>query len=295
MPNIAESLKKAASALDSAKIDSPRREAVSLLCFALGRERAFLIAHPEYKLSLDEASSFGSIVRRRTRREPYHHITGVKEFYGLDFIVSPDVLIPRPETEMLVENSIDLMRKKAEPFFCEVGVGSGCVAVSILDALPRSSAVGLEISKAAIEIASENSVMHGVSDRFEIRHSDIFSALKSEKFDLIVSNPPYIPADDLKSLQPEVKDFEPRIALTDGGDGLSIIKTIVRQSPKFLRSGGNLLIEIGIGQAENVLAFIDERWWKKVEILDDFREIPRMVYAEKRSFRLKPAQKYPRN
>jgi release factor glutamine methyltransferase len=279
MSNIAESLNKAAAVLLSAKIVDPRREVASLLCFALGKDRAFLIAHPEYELNRDEAELFGSIVKRRANREPFHHITGVKEFYGLDFIVSPDVLIPRPETEMLVAQSIQILGEVERPLFCEIGVGSGCIAISILHHVLPAIAVGLDISEAAVAIASRNATNHDVQERLSLFHSDIFSGLKSKSFDLIVSNPPYIPVEDIAGLQPEVKDFEPHLALTDGAGGLSVIEKIVIESPRFLKSGSLLVMEIGIGQAGAVRAMFDPDLWRSVEIIPDFQAIPRMVCA----------------
>ncbi len=279
MPNIAESVEKTAKIFNSAEIDDPRREAASLLCFALARDRVFLIAHPEYELRDDEAELFDLIVKRRASREPFHHITGVKEFYGLDFLVSPDVLIPRPETEMLVAKGIEILRGLDSPVFCEVGVGSGCIAVSLVHHVESATAVGLDISKAAIAIARSNADNYQVSDRLRLQLSDVYSGLFNERFHLIVSNPPYIPAEDIAGLQPEVRDFEPRAALTDDGSGLSIIEKIVRQAPTYLNTGGFLVLEIGIDQAGQIRNMFDPEIWSRVEIVQDFQGIPRMVCA----------------
>ena len=279
MPNVTESLEKAAAALSSAEIAYPRREASSLLCFALGKDRTFLIAHPEYELKNSEAKSFDSIVKRRAHREPFHHITGVKEFYGLDFLVSPDVLIPRPETEMLVAKCIEILSGTAAPVFCEVGVGSGCIAVSVLHHVAAANALGLDISEAAVAIARRNAANHDVLDRLRLLNSDVFDEFERQRFDLIVSNPPYIPVEDIAALQPEVKDFEPHLALTDGASGLLVIEKIIRQSPLYLKSGGYLVLEIGVNQAEAVNAIFDPAIWTGVQIVFDFQDIPRMVYA----------------
>ena len=279
MPDIAETLANAAAILAFAEIADSRREAVSLLCFALGRDRAFLIAHPEYALNADEAAFFISILKRRADREPFHHITGVKEFYGLDFQVSRDVLIPRPETEMLVARSIEMLTGKHDSTFCEVGVGSGCIAISALWHLPVASAVGLDISETAIALARRNAESHDVVDRYELLVSDVYSALGPKRFDLIVSNPPYVPIEDIAGLQREVRDFEPHLALTDGGNGLSVIEKIVHQSPAYLKPGGSVVIEIGTNQAKAVNAMFDAKVWANVEIVPDFQGIPRMVCA----------------
>ena len=279
MSNIAESLELASIILSAAEIVDSRREASSLLCLALGKDRSFLIAHPEYVLKADEAAFFHSIVKRRSDREPFHHITGVKEFYGLDFQVSPDVLIPRPETEMLVARSIEILTAKEGSSFCEVGVGSGCIAIAVLHHLPHASAVGLDISETAIAIARRNAEHHRVLDRLRLLRSDIFNGLGHEPFDLIVSNPPYIPFEDIAGLQREVRDFEPHLALTDGGNGLSVIEKISQQSPAYLKPHGYLLFEIGIDQVEDVNAMFDPKIWTNVEIVPDFQGIPRMVCA----------------
>ena len=279
MMNIAESLIKAEAALKSAKIENPWREAASLLCFAIGKDRTFLIAHPEYELQSEQNNLFTSIIKRRADREPFHHITGVKEFYGLDFEVSPDVLIPRPETEMLVAGSIEILAAIEGASFCEVGVGSGSIAISVLHHLPQASAVGLDISEAAIAVARRNAERHNVLDRLELLLSDVFSGLGQPRFELIVSNPPYVPVEEIGSLQREVRDFEPHLALTDGGNGLSIIEKIIQRSPFYLKPQGHLVLEIGINQSDAVTAMFDPEIWTNVDIVADFQGIPRMVVA----------------
>lgn len=277
--NVSENLKKATEILEKSDVSDARREANSLLGFALRKDRVFLIAHSEYQLNEDEQIYFETLLRRRAGREPLQHITGKQEFFGLEFEVNRDVLIPRPETELIVENAVEILREKESPRFCEVGIGSGCISVAILHEVKNASAVGLEISEKAAQIARKNAERHKVSERFELRISDVFEALTDERFDLIVSNPPYIPPADIANLQAEVRDFEPLNALTDGADGLSIIEKIVRQSPKTLLPKGFLLMEIGFGQAEKVLKLMDSDVWNEVEILPDLQNIPRTLKA----------------
>jgi release factor glutamine methyltransferase len=279
MSNIAEFLQKAIEILSRSGIVEPRREAHSLLTFALKKDKTFLIAHPEYKLSEAEENFFNKIILRRANREPFQYITGVQEFYGLDFEVDETVLIPRPETEMLVENAIEILQNLEKPHFCEVGTGSGCISVSILHNLSKAIAVGLDVSAEALRMTRQNAEKHGVEERLQLRNSDVFSALPVTKFDLIVSNPPYIPKKDFAVLQPEVKDFEPELALTDGKDGLSIIEQIILDAPKFLKPNGFLLLEIGFGQAKVKLTF-SATIWQTVEIFPDLQGIPRMVRAK---------------
>ncbi|MCY7348524.1 MAG: peptide chain release factor N(5)-glutamine methyltransferase [Pyrinomonadaceae bacterium] len=276
---ISEILKSAATVLQAGGIAQASREAKSLLAFVLNVNQTFLIAHSEYELSVEEEKRFRELVRRRARREPFQYIVGRQEFYGLDFAVTKDVLIPRPETEMLVETAIELLQAKAKSKFCEVGIGSGCIAVSILHSVTAASAIGLDISAKALQIAERNAKTHRISERLELKISDVFDNLEDEIFDLIVSNPPYIPGADIKNLQSEVRDFEPLTALTDGGSGLLIVGKIIKDAPQFLKPNGCLLIEIGINQAVEVTEMFDKKLWLQVKILPDLQNIPRMVKA----------------
>ena len=282
MPTVAENILNAARALQESGISEPRREANSLLAFALGKSQTFLVAHSDYELSEAEEDRFQKLLARRAAREPFQYITGRQEFYGLEFTVTPDVLIPRPETESIVENAVQILRGRGQASVCEVGVGSGCISVSILHELPQAVAVGLDISEKALAVARGNAGRHHVSDRIELKISDVFAALdRGEKFDLIVSNPPYVPAKDVESLQTEVRDFEPLVALTDQSDGLSIIGKIIRESPRYLQPGGFLLMEIGFNQSERASEiFAAARGWHAVEFLPDLQGIPRIIKAE---------------
>jgi len=280
MSDIASLLSAGAESLWLAGIPEPRREASSLLELALGRGRAFIVAHPEHEPGEAQQARYLEFIERRSTREPFHYIKGSKEFYGVEIEVSPAVLIPRPETEMLVERAISFLAAREKPIFCEAGVGSGCISVAVLLNVPAATAVGLEISKAAVDVARRNAERHGVLSRFSLRQSDLFAALsEGENFDLIVSNPPYVPQDEIESLQPEVRDHEPVTALTDGGDGLSIIRSIVDAAPRFLKSGGELLMEIGAGQDTTVEKMFDPPVWAEVRIDVDFQGIPRTVSA----------------
>jgi release factor glutamine methyltransferase len=276
---ISEILPQAARALAASGVPEHTRESSTLLQFALGRDRVFLFSYPEYELSAEEQKRFHEILGRRTGREPLQYITGRQEFYGLDFTITKDVLIPRPETEMLVAKSVELLGKVDRPRFAEIGVGSGCISIAILANVPGSTAVGADISQAAIDVARKNAIKHNVSDRLGLIESNVFASFPPGRFDLIVSNPPYVPAVDIDGLQPEVRAFEPHIALTDGADGLSIVKSIVDASPDFLVPGGSLLIEFGFGQADSVDSMFDRRVWSRVEMIPDFQQIPRMATA----------------
>ena len=278
--NIAETLRIATEILQASGIAEPRREAGSLLAFVLGKNRTFLITNGDYELTDAEETRFQSVLERRARREPFQYITGRQEFYGLDFTVTADVLIPRPETEMIVEAAIEILKSQKNARFCEVGVGSGCISAAILHNVENSFATGLDISEKALEIARLNGENLAVSERLELKKSDVFAALGAEKFDLIVSNPPYVPREDIEHLQAEVRNFEPFTSLSDGADGLTIVEKIVRDAPKFLNSNGFLLMEIGFSQSEKVKNMFDEKIWQAVEMLPDLQGIPRMVKAQ---------------
>lgn len=281
MSNIVEKLRQASEILKSSGIAEARREAVSLLAFALGKDKIFLVAHSEYSLSTEENKRFDEFLKRRAMREPLQYITGRQEFFGLDFAVTKDVLIPRPETELLVESAIGILRDWENPRFCEIGVGSGCIGISILHELKSARAVGLDISKNALEIARKNAAAHSVLIRLDLKISDVYENSGAEKFDLIASNPPYIALEEVKNLQAEVRDYEPICALTDNFNGLSIIEKIILGAPEFLKSDGFLLLEIGFGQANKVREMFSARIWRDVEILPDLQGIPRTVKARK--------------
>lgn len=282
MPNVSETLREAAQILHDAGIIEARREAASLLALALQRERTFLIAHGDYRLQAEEEKIFREFLTRRAAREPLQYIRGEQEFYGLSFKLTPDVLIPRPETELIVEHALEIFRRHAALRFCEVGTGSGCISISMLHELKTATAVGLDISEKALAVTRENAARHRVAERFELKVSDVFEKLTAEQFDLIVSNPPYVPRSEMANLQAEVRDFEPPTALTDGADGLSIIAEIISGAPRFLVPGGFLLMEIGFNQAERVAEMLDRESWRVREILPDLQGIPRMVRARLR-------------
>ncbi|MBV9928249.1 MAG: peptide chain release factor N(5)-glutamine methyltransferase [Acidobacteria bacterium] len=279
---IAEALGEAAGVLDAAGIPEPRREAGTLLSYALGRDRAFLFAHSDDALTEAQASAFRACVGRRVAGEPFQYIAGRQEFYSLEFEVTPDVLIPRPETELLVEEALELLKGTDAPLLCDVGTGSGCIAVTLLHERVDARGFALDVSDAALAVAARNAARHGVAGRLRLLVSDCFEALRSGgdeeiRFDLIASNPPYVAESDLGGLQKEVREHEPRVALTPGGDGLSVIRRLVEGAPRFLKPGGHLLLEIGFNQHEQVAALVDPRAWTLLDIHKDLQGIPRTV------------------
>ncbi len=287
---LAEALLEAATALRKSGLADARREAGTLLMFALECDRAYLVTHSDERIADDRLARFRQWVARRAACEPLQYITGRQEFYGLEFEVTPAVLIPRPETELLVETALELLRDASQPHICDVGTGSGCVAVALLHERRDARAVGLDISPDALHIAERNAALHGVNMRLTLHVSDLFDALREDahgddaRFDIIVSNPPYIAAADIAGLQREVREHEPRHALTpdDGddaadSDGLRIIRRLIFDAPQFLKPGGQLVFEIGYDQHDAVRALIDARVWTLLGIRADLQGIPRTV------------------
>ena len=279
---ISEILLEAANLLADSGIPDSRREASSLLVHTLGRDPIFLIVHPEYDVTDNKEKIFRELLNRRAKCEPFHYIVGHKEFFGLDFEVSPDVLIPRPETEILVEEAIKVLGGGDKPRFCEIGVGSGCILISILHNVKNATAVGIDISPKALAVAIRNGAIHQVDDRTRLLEGDVFDAV-SERFDLIVSNPPYIPAADMPVLQREVVGFEPHNALAGGSDGLEVVRRIVLDSPEHLTRQGVLLIEIGFRQSDAVAGLLDPSIWDLPEFLVDLQCVPRVLKVRRRS------------
>jgi release factor glutamine methyltransferase len=278
-PTIAHALSEIAATLRAGGVPDARREAATLLAATLGCDRAFLIAHDDDQLPAEVVKTYRGGALRRAAGEPSQYITGRQEFYGLDFEVTTAVLIPRPETELLVEAALELLRDAGAPALCDVGTGSGCVAVALLRERADAVAVSVDISPDALRVAARNAARHGVGDRLSLVASDCFAALDpaARLFDVIVSNPPYVAEADMASLQREVRDHEPRRALTPGGDGLALIRRLLADSPHFLEPGGHLLFEIGFGQHESVRRLIDERVWTTLAVREDLQCIPRAV------------------
>ncbi|HEX7295899.1 MAG TPA: peptide chain release factor N(5)-glutamine methyltransferase [Pyrinomonadaceae bacterium] len=279
---IGEVLQEAAEMLSRTGVPEARREAGSLLSFVIGKDRTFLISHAEDQLDDSAVHRFSEAVGRRAGGEPLQYITGVQDFYGREFQVTPDVLIPRPETELLVEAALETNANKPEILICDVGTGSGCIAVTLLCELTHARAVAVDVSAAALEIAAQNARHHGVSERLELKISDCFDALDRISFDLIVSNPPYVSANALAGLQREVRDHEPLVALSPGGDGLNVIRRLLDEGTAFMKAGGYLIMEIGFDQGERVQELIDQKLWRLVEIRPDLQSIPRIVVLQKR-------------
>jgi release factor glutamine methyltransferase len=282
--SIAQAIREAAQTLHQGGVPDSRREAGSLLEHVIDRDRTFIITHAEDLIAPEEQLRFLEWVARRAEGEPLQYITGRQAFFGLDFEVTKDVLIPRPETELLVENALALVDKGlAAPSICDVGTGSGCIAVALLHEIRRATAVGIDLSVEAIQVARRNAARHSVAARISFLVADCLSSLNTGKpiFDLLVSNPPYVAASAVDGLQREVRDHEPRLALSPGVDGLAIIRRLLLDGEAFVKAGGHLLLEIGFDQGAGVERLIDRTRWKFLDIHQDLQGIPRIVALQK--------------
>ncbi|MGI8837970.1 MAG: peptide chain release factor N(5)-glutamine methyltransferase [Pyrinomonadaceae bacterium] len=283
--SIAQAILHGANKLRKSGVPQERREAGSLLMYVLGRDHTYILAHAEDQLTDEQVEMYGELLDARTSGKPLQYIVGRQEFFGLEFEVTPDVLIPRPETELLVEAALARVSPNEAPFICDVGTGSGCVVITLLHQLPQARGMALDISAAALAVAERNAHRHGVNERLSFLASDCFSALAPAVipgFDLIVSNPPYVAERAVEGLQREVRDFEPRIALTAGEDGLSVIRRLLIESRDYLKSSGVLAFEMGFDQHDAVTELIAAEPWKLLEIYDDLQGIPRIVALMKR-------------
>jgi release factor glutamine methyltransferase len=234
------------------------------------------LTHPDEELTAEQVERFEGWVARRAGQEPVQYIVGETEFYGLTLHVTPDVLIPRPETEHLVEAALARISRDAVVRICDVGTGSGAIAVALAHVLPRAEVTALDISPAALEIAKENAARHGVAGRLRFAQSDLLRAVRGERFDVVVSNPPYVREDEV--LEAQVREFEPRGALFAGATGLEVYERLIPEARSALVPGGWLLMEIGHGQRDALADLL--RDWDGVEFVADLQGIPRVAIAQ---------------
>ncbi|MFH1825928.1 MAG: peptide chain release factor N(5)-glutamine methyltransferase [bacterium] len=251
----------------------PRLEEEILLAHVLGVNRAALYARTDQTLTPEQEKLYQSYIDRYKKHEPIAYIVGFQPFYGLDFEVNSSVLIPRPETEKLVEVALDLQPATA----ADIGTGSGCITVTLAKHLPGTKVFGVDSSEAALKVAERNAAKHQVQDHCQFLLGNLLEPLK-EKVDLIISNPPYIPTADIKTLEPNVKDWEPRQALDGGPDGLDYIRQIIQESPKHLKPGGCLVLEFGFGQDAEIKKIAGQKF-QDIKIIKDNSDIERILLA----------------
>jgi release factor glutamine methyltransferase len=299
-----ETLASAVARLAADHVPSPRLNAELLLMFTLNCDRAYLFAHSERELTKDEQARYESALAERARGVPAQYITGHQEFWGMDLIVTPAVLIPRPETEHLIETVIEVARvggqacpphigpphigdsmsevqgPRSDVRIVDVGTGSGCIALALAKEFPRAEVHATDISSAALEIARANAVRLQLADRIQFHEADLLGDL-TEPFDFVVSNPPYVGESEADQVQLEVRKFEPRNAVFAGSTGLKVIERLVPQAGTALRPGGWLIFEISGTIADETRRLLGG--WDEVRIVDDLQSIPRVVRARKPS------------
>lgn len=262
-------------------IESPRLDAEVLLSHILGRERIYLYVHFDEPLEPTELARYREAIKQRVQRVPVAYIIGEKEFMGLTFRVTADTLVPRPDTEILVQAAVERLRAHGEaPRFADIGTGSGAICLSVLHFLPKAQADTVDISPAARAVAEENAAALEVADRVTFHTGDLLAPLAGQCYDAILSNPPYIPDGDIAALAPEVRLKEPHTALAGGKDGLDFYRRLTADAPALLKDGGFLAVEVGIHQAAPVAALAAPSF-SRTEILKDYAGIERIVIAWK--------------
>ena len=289
---VAEAVSDAVRRLREADVSrSVRLDAELLLTRALGVTRAELFREPGRALTVDEAAEFEALLSRRLAREPVAYILGHRAFRTIDLEVTRDVLIPRPDTETLVDVALEELRAvplagpdpEDEPLAIDVGTGSGCVALALAAEDPFVHVVATDVDPAALAVARGNAARLGLARRVEFVLSDLVHDVGERPFDLVVSNPPYIPADEYVALEPNVRDYEPRLALYGGFDGLDFYRRLVPGAALLLRPGGMLAVEVGAGQAEAVAGIMTAAGaFTEPESRDDLAGVPRVVHAHRR-------------
>jgi release factor glutamine methyltransferase len=273
-----QALKSAIDVLETNDIGSSRLNAETLLMFVLDCNRAHLYAHPERELTGDEEQRYQEAINERARGVPAQYITGHQEFWGLDFLVSPAVLIPRPETEHLVESAIEIANVFERPVIVDVGTGSGCVALSLANDLPKAEVHAVDLSPEALEVARANSARLRL-ERVRFHLTDVLEGFPEEFADIIVSNPPYVGECEADKVQAQVRRFEPHMAVFGGPEGSELIRKVISQAHRVLKPGGWLLMEIGYTQSSLLEGLLVR--WQDVHFVPDLQGIPRVAVARK--------------
>lgn len=288
---LGESLKAAIERLTSAHVPSPRMNAELLLMFVLGRDRAYLYGHPENELTADEHGLYEKALAQRSQGIPAQYITGHQEFWGMDLIVTPAVLIPRPETEHLIEAMLALVRPDQDLStqagaparhirIVDVGTGSGCIALALAKEVPQAEIYATEISSDALEIARANASRHQLEGRIQFHETDLLAGMERDSFDFVVSNPPYVGESEEDSVQLDVRKFEPRRAVFAGPAGTEVIERLIPQAREVLKPEGWLIMEISGTIAPRVRELLSS--WSDVQIANDLQNIPRVAMARRR-------------
>lgn len=273
---------RASAELEKAGIERPLFEAQILMAIAEDSSRLEVLRYPERLPTVESAERFRRLVTERGQRVPLAYLRGTQEFHGLEFKVNPDVLIPRPETELLVDLAIERLAEREACRVVDVGTGSGCIAVAIAVYLTHIEVTGLDLSSAALAVASVNARELGVGDRVRFVESDLLDSAADKSAEMIVANPPYIPTEEIGALQPEVRDFEPRGALDGGADGLRFHARLIHDAPRVLTPGGMLAVEVACGQARQVESLMHAAGYVNIGVRPDLAGIERVVHGKLR-------------
>jgi release factor glutamine methyltransferase len=284
MITVLEVIKLSTEYLQKKGVESPRVNAEILLAEILKCKRLDLYLAFDKPLAEKELSDYREAIRKRGLRIPLQYIVGSVEFYGLKLLVNENVLIPRPETELLVENIINESNKSQNIKILDIGVGSGNISLSILKNISNANVVAIDISELALQVAKKNAELNLLQDRIEFKICDIMNDSLNElgKFDLIVSNPPYVSETDFDNLEPELKMYEPKIALTDNSNGISFYKKIIEVSDKILKKPGKLFFELGMGQSMQVKTLFEQKGFSNINISKDYSGTDRIISGELR-------------
>jgi len=297
--SLAVALRDAIAQLEREHVPSAALAAELLLMHALGRDRAWLYAHPEHELDAPTCEQYSSLIARRASGVPTQHLTGHQEFWGLDFEVTPAVLIPRPETEHVIEVALERLgvvpeadspRREEKFRIADVGTGSGCIAIALAHELPNAQITATDISAAALEVARRNAARHGTASRIDfaecnladfLLHGSRITSHEPRSFDLIASNPPYIGRQEAATLSREVREHEPESALFGGETGTEIYAPLVAQAAALLKPGGILVLELGHDSAEHMSRLLRGPEWTSVTFTNDLAGIPRVAAAQR--------------
>ena len=276
-----EALKQSKIKLQSAQIPSYQIDALILLCFTLNLSKEQVIFNPSLELSEQQNANFSALIERRIKREPISHIIGKREFFGQDFQVNSAVLDPRPDSETLIETVLSQHAPTDHLKLLELGVGSACLLLTLLSKLNNARGIGVDISQQALQTAIANSKLLKLEERVEFRQSNWFENLKNMQFDLIISNPPYIKSQDIETLESEVRDYEPRLALDGGADGLDCYRAIAADVNDFLKDDASLVLEIGQGQEQEIEQIFQKSGLVLVKSVKDLGQIIRCLVFKK--------------
>lgn len=284
MITVLESINLSTQYLNEKGIEAPRTNAELLLANILGCKRLDLYLSFERPLSEDELQKYREHIKRRGNFEPLQYVIGRVEFYGLELKVNPSVLIPRPETELMVENILSQYPKEQKLIILDIGSGSGNIAIALAVNLPQSKIVSTDISEEVLQVAKENSERHNVSGRIKyVKHNILKNELNNfPMFDIVVSNPPYVSKESYSSLQKEIKDFEPGITVTDYSDGYTFFRDISAKASAKLKENGKLFFEVAQGQSEEVIEIMKINNFMNIGVIKDYQNIDRIIFGERK-------------